>query len=391
MKIILAIAAICLLASQAYSEPQTISLKRINVGKRTLQSVIESRQKLTKRFQAGNGGVGAFPEEDLVNFQDASYYGPITIGTPPQTFDVIFDTGSSNLWIPSKKCSIFNIACHKHKQYDSTKSSTYVADGRPFEIYYGTGSMSGFVSKDKVCVSGVCVNGQGFAEAVREPGMIFVNAQFDGILGMGFSSISQDNLPTVFDNMITQGQVEAPVFSFYLNRDVEDPNGGKLVLGGSDSSLYTGNLHYTDLSAATYWQIKMDGMTLGEFECDVACVGGCQAILDTGTSLIAGPTKEVFGIYKFLGAFVDQQSGLAFVECETMDKLPSITFSFGGQNYELEAKDYIQKVSDGQQEICLVGFMGGSEDLYILGDVFLGRYYSEYDVGNKRVGLAQAI
>jgi len=253
--------------------------------------------------------------------------------------------------------------------------------------------MKGFVSVDSVCLAegAACVQSQQFAEATEEPGLAFVTARFDGILGMAWGSISVNGLPTVFDNMVDQNLVDSPVFSFWLNRDQEDSNGGQLILGGTDESLYTGEMSYVPLSSKTYWQVNMDSIDFGCVT-DFVCVGGCQAILDTGTSLIAGPTEQVKEINRALGATIIPLTGEAIIECSKIDSLPTISFGLGGKMYALEGKDYVLQVSSGPVTQCISGFIGldTPDGLWILGDVFLGPYYSVFDVGNERVGLATA-
>merc|ERR1711942_571802 len=218
-----------------------VPLHRMKTARRTLEDLKFSKSAIARRWMAKSGSAD-FPEEPLENYLDAQYYGPIELGTPGQKFNVIFDTGSSNLWVPSATCPIWELACRTHSRYDSTDSSTYEADGTEFVIHYGAGSVEGFMSKDTCCVAGVCVTGQLFAEVTHEPGISFIAAQFDGILGMGFPQIAVNDAPPVFNNMIDQGVVEAPVFSFWLNRDPDAEIGGELILGGSDPQFYEGEM-----------------------------------------------------------------------------------------------------------------------------------------------------
>jgi phytepsin len=250
--------------------------------------------------------------QDVIHdYADTQYYGDITIGTPPQSFRVVFDTGSSNLWIPSKKCSLTNIACDLHRKYDSTKSSTYVKNGETFAIQYGSGSLSGFLSQDTVSLGDLTVPTQVFAEALKEPGLAFVMSKFDGIMGFGWPSIAVDHVPPFVNNLIDAGTLD-PVFAFWLNsvNNKGDSDGGELTLGGMDPNHYSGDIQYVPLTNETYWEFAMDDIELKGSSLGF-CKDGCRAIADTGTSLIAGPMDQIKKINTMIGA-----TGIITTECE---------------------------------------------------------------------------
>uniref|UniRef100_A0A672FT50 Peptidase A1 domain-containing protein n=1 Tax=Salarias fasciatus TaxID=181472 RepID=A0A672FT50_SALFA len=323
------------------------------------------------------------PVERLTNFMDAQYYGAISIGTPPQEFTVLFDTGSSNLWVPSFRCSFFDLACWIHHRYNSKKSSTYVQNGTAFSIRYGRGSLSGFISEDTVSIAGLSVPGQQFGEAVKQPGITFAVARFDGVLGMAYPSISVADVTPVFDTAMAAKLLPQNVFSFYISRDPAAAVGGELMLGGTDPQYYTGELHYVNV---TRKERKIFSLTL--------CKSGCQAIVDTGTSLIVGPSEEIRALQKTIGA-LPILMGEYFIDCKKIPSLPVISFNIGGKMFNLTGEDYIMKETQMGTSICISGFMAmdippPAGPLWILGDVFIGRYYTVFDRSADRVGFAPA-
>ncbi|CAL0301145.1 unnamed protein product [Lupinus luteus] len=451
-----------------------------------------------RKYHLQSNVVGA-ADTDIVglkNYLDAQYYGEISVGTPPQKFTVIFDTGSSNLWVPSARCYL-SLACYFHAKYRSRESSTFKPNGTSAAIQYGSGAISGFFSYDNVKVGDVTVKNQIFIEATREPGVTFVAAKFDGILGLGFQEISVGNAVPVWYNMVEQGLVKEPLFSFWLNRNPKEEQGGELVFGGVDPAHFKGEHTYVPVTRKGYWQFDMGDVLIGGKPTGY-CAKDCSAIADSGTSLLAGPTAVITMINQAIGAsgvasqeckavvnqygqtildllFTDappkkicsqiglctfdgthgvsagiesvvdtnerQSSGGAHdatctacemavvwmqnqvkenqtqeriidyvndlcdklpspmgqssVDCGKLSSMPNVSFTIGGKTFDLAPEEYVLKVGEGPAAQCISGFIAldvppPRGPLWILGDVFMGRYHTVFDYGKLRVGFAEA-
>ncbi|KAM6989085.1 cathepsin D-like, partial [Passerculus sandwichensis] len=416
------------------------------------------------------GGAAAAPAR-LHNYMDAQYYGTISLGTPPQSFRVIFDTGSADLWVPSARCCLLYLACWLHPHYQPLLSSTHRANGTAFAISYGSGSLRGFLSTDTAhglqCVSNVSVPNQTFAEAVALPGLAFAAARFDGVVsnvsvpnqtfaeavalpGLAFAAARFDGVlglaypdvtmcpmsrcptrrsprlwpcrawrsrprasmaswawPTpprpraparpVFDNMMEQGLFRNNVFSFHLRSGASEGDGGELLLGGIDEGRFEGPLHYIPVSRKSYWQVHMDRLSVGApgaagCRDPPLCGGGCEAIVDTGTSLVTGPSGDVAALHRALGGS-RALGGQYLLDCDKVPSMPNVTFVLGGKEFTLSPQHYVLQVSQWGSPTCVSGFMAldvppPAGPLWILGDVFLARFYSVFDRDRDRVGLA---
>ena len=167
----------------------------------------------------------------IKDYENAQYYGEISVGSPGQSMAVVFDTGSSNLWVPDKKPFGSSHSIYKHD-----KSSTYVENGTKFAIQYGSGPVSGVYSRDDVAIGDQILKNYLFAEVDDTSGLGvgYRLGKFDGILGLAWPAISVDGVPTPLEAMVAS--LDEPCFAFALGDEAD----GELVLGGVDDSKYTG-------------------------------------------------------------------------------------------------------------------------------------------------------
>jgi len=358
------------------------SIVRVPV-KKTLSLHDIAKGMLAKTGQDVALGAAGGDDVPIHDFQNAQFYGPIKIGG--QDFQVVFDTGSSNVWVPSKSCGFFT--CYRHPRFDESKSPTFEKDGRQYKVQYGSGPVEGVFGKDTVTVGNIDVKGQLFAEVTKVSfgplNIAYAAGHFDGLLGLGFKSISQYNIPTPFESMIDQKLIDMPVFAFYL--PAANGQDGELVFGGIDQSHYTGDLVDVPLISETYWQVSLDSMTLGSTP---VTSSAAKAIVDSGTSLLAGPPDQVSAMAKQVGA--KSVLGKEYsIDCSKVSTLPDLKVVLGGKTFTLTANDYVLSVS-GQ---CLFGFLGidvppPRGPLWIMGDVFMRKYYCVFDYGNKKMRIA---
>jgi len=337
--------------------------------------------------------LGASADGDTIiikDYQDAQYYGTVSVGTPPQTVRVVYDTGSSNLWANNIPVPWWKKLLPHHQMYDHSKSSSYVANGTKFNIAYGSGPVAGFYSEDTVTMGTVAVPKYTFAEVnnVKGLGTMWLVGKLDGILGLGWDDISVDHVETPLRALVNSGKLPEPVFAFYLGSGGAD---GELVLGGVDPNHYSGDFTYTPVIETApgktgYWAFNMDDIKMNG-----ASVTSCRkAIVDSGTSLLAVPTADIKKISALIGAKPLGPGPLSKeYTFNCTGTAPDLDILIAGKTYTLTKEDYA--LADGGQ--CVLGMTGmdipaPAGPLYILGDVFMRKFYVKFDVGQKRLGFA---
>jgi len=357
-----------------------VPLAKKKLGLReTTSALMAARSRLHAKYAPGVVLWTASPGNITIeNSQDLSYYGMISVGTPRQSFEVVYDTGSSNLWVPNAQAQ--QGGCNVKHVYDHFNSSTFYKNCTPFSITYGSGPVSGYLSVDTVTIAEYQLPNFTFAEMTDVSGLStsYCDGYFDGICGMAWGALSS-GLPTPMGELASSGQLSEQVFAFYLG----DQTTGELVIGGVDPAHYTGDFFVAPLTDRDYWRVDLTGLAAAGNTYSNAAT---SAIVDSGTSFLAGPQSDVTFIVEKIGATQYLSTGLYQVDCGSSS---TVTFSIGGKDFDLSVQEMIVSSEGG---VCLLGLQSIQlqQPLWILGDVFMRKYYVKFDWCRGEIGIATA-
>ncbi|KAF9929348.1 hypothetical protein BGZ67_006384 [Mortierella alpina] len=358
-----------------------------------LDSVDQELSGLHKRALVGVAPVRG----DLL---DKQWVAAMMIGSSQQEFSVIFDTGSSDLWVPSSNC--FSQACLSLRRFNPSKSSTFQSLNQLWSINYADSlSVSGTIGVDDVTIAGIKISKQTFGPASVVYGSQTA-LEFDGMLGLAFDSNSEIGAATPVTNMMLQGQLDEPVVSVWLNKasnqDKSLSNGGQFIFGGVDDSLFTGAITYLQVTSADDWQVTVDEVHIGRKELPLSS-SSAKAIVDTGSSYILFPDYLAVAFHREIpNSRYDDKLGWQ-IPCALANSrtVGDLTFTLGGEKFSVplsdiviltsEYKGYCLSIIDSWKEVDGHSSQSG----ILLGDLFIKNQYVVFDYGKRRIGFAQKV
>uniref|UniRef100_A0A7S1R9W0 Peptidase A1 domain-containing protein n=1 Tax=Alexandrium catenella TaxID=2925 RepID=A0A7S1R9W0_ALECA len=344
-----------------------------------------------------------------------AYSGTIHIGSPvPQDFRVVFDTGSAHLIVPAVECD--SEPCRKRQRYNISASSTgrsIKVDGTPVgpgdladrvSIGFGSGKVVGEPVRERFCLGsapGACGEVQAIM-ATKLEGSAFKEMQFDGILGLGLSSLALSKAFSVFNMLADSAQLAQPYFSVFISNS--DTQESELAVGGHNERRLMSPFSWVPIVKPEmgYWQVEIGSIRIDGKELDMCQDGACSAILDSGTSHLGLPASH----YSVVDSLLARPAASMKDDCASSEA-PTVELQLKGINLTLQPRDYMRPMPLSKSVMKHSGLPDAEQycrpklmplkwppplgpKVLILGEPVLKRYYTAYDWRGPRAGFALA-
>lgn len=223
----------------------------------------------------------------------------------------------------------------------------------------------------------MCINAN-FIVADRESTEPFQEIPFDGIMGMGFKDLSMGKDFNIVDDLVSSLPLSGGQFSFYLTDEGES----EVTFGGYKSEHLASGIIWAPVELESWWQVALRDITLDNHATGLCGSEGCKVAVDTGTSMLAGPTELIDTLSNKLNIKDD---------CSNFGSLPRLGFQIGEIILNLDPDDY----ADRSETECSFSFMQldvppPKGPVFIFGDPFLRRYLTVFDREKSRVGFGLA-
>ncbi|KAG1759033.1 aspartic peptidase domain-containing protein [Suillus occidentalis] len=223
---------------------------------------------------------------------------PRSVALGDKNFGSHLIPGSSDLWVVSSDCT--SPDCQGIARYSSSSSSTLTLSDQPFKLIYLMGSVLGTVGTETVTLGPYEISSQTFAALANQTSGLGLSVTGNsGILGLSFplaASIPLTSGRPILDNLFTHFDDQHRFFAFKLGRNESQDishSDSSLTIGELDSSLTNdiSQFVFTPVFASTpgeydFWKLPMQQITIDAQPSPIA-------VLDTGTTLILGPTGDV--------------------------------------------------------------------------------------------------
>ncbi|KAG1049699.1 hypothetical protein G6F43_007987 [Rhizopus delemar] len=364
-----------LFLSTAYASPTNHNKKKFKIA---LQKSLYKRHASTNDSRP----VSFFVKQNQVSYNHGSgYYGKVSIGTPAQSFNVVFDTGSADVWIVSSDCR--NAVCQSQSvTFHAQQSSTFKNDQIFTEIEYGTGSVYGQLGRDTIQLGNnldLGINNQSFV-SILSLSQDFASSPFQGIFGLGLPRITSSERDPPIISMVLQGILQEPLFAIYSQH-----NAGEIDFGGIDNSRFDGELSYMSVIDQGFWMIQLKGAQFYDLFYPER-----KAVIDSGSTLIIMPKEDAELYHQRIPGAVKNGDGTWSLPCQDVKLLRPFVLHTEGIALSLPPETLFLTPMFPTSKMCLSGVSGQSVESWILGDVFLKQFYTVFDVGRRQVGFAVA-
>ncbi|KAH9017309.1 acid protease [Lactarius pseudohatsudake] len=334
---------------------------------------------------------------------DVSYFAQVNVGTPAQSFNLVLDTGSSDLWFATNVCA----SCPSGTpEFDPSKSTSLQTGTDRISLRYGSGSAAGIISRDTITMGPFTVDQQIFV-AVTDITSGLIQGALAGIMGLAFQGIASSNALPFWQALVNNNLFTSPEFSFFITRFVDDSSaqdeepGGVLTLGGTNTTLYQGDIDFrsftSPIKGGSFWLQTVTGITVNGKSVSLPSGDLAVAAIDTGTTLIGGPTAAVNAVWAAVPGSEALNGNLAGFFAFPCNTNLAISMSFGGPSWPISLADMnLGTVGNGR---CLGAIFditqgtnvtpGEGNPAWIIGDTFLKNVYSVFRASPPAVGFAQ--